>query len=216
MTVGGILLAGGSGSRFGQPKQFLELAAGTRLIDAALDCLLEVANKTVLVLPEGHLWAGAAVHAVVAGGDTRLASVQAGLAALPHCDVIVVHDAGHPLAAVDTARLAIAAVEAGADAAVPWLPVVDVLKRQRPDGSLEAAGRDGLGQAQTPHAFRANVLRALHQGGATGTWEDTQLIEEQGGRVVAVPGDSGNIHVVTPEDLTVVRRLYQSQQAAHD
>ena len=205
------MLAAGSGARFGSPKQFLELAKGVRLVDAAVQTMLDCCDETVVVVPGDHTWTGAAVDAAVMGGADRLASVRAGLASLSvQCDVILVHDAGHPLATVGTAHDVMAAVIDGADAAVPWLPVVDVLKRQRSDGSLETAGRDGLGQAQTPHAFQAEALRELHRTEIDGAWEDTQLIEERGGRVVPVPGDAGNIHVVTPSDLDVARRLYAS------
>lgn len=205
------MLAGGSGARFGSPKQFLELANGVRLIDAAVQTVIECCDETVVVLPQGGVWDGASVHASVVGGSDRLASVRAGLGGLSaECDVILVHDAGHPLASPETGRQVISAVLDGADAAVPWLPVVDVLKRQRADGSLETAGRDGIGQAQTPHAFKADLLRQLHLAKTQNAWEDTQLIEEQGGRVVPVPGDAGNIHVVTPADLDVARRLFSA------
>lgn len=210
--VGGLILAAGSGARFGSPKQFLEILPGRRLIDAAVTTVKATCDETVIVLPAGHLWDGEQVDAVADGGADRLGSVRAGLAELSStCDVILVHDAGHPLATIETAAATIAAVLGGADAAVPWLPVVDVLKRLADDGSLETAGRDGLGQAQTPHAFRADVLRRLHESAVTNAWEDTQLIEEQGGRVVPVPGDAANIHVVTPDDLEVVRRLAQTE-----
>lgn len=221
--VGGLVLAGGSGSRFGPsplPKQFQPLDDRRRLVDAAVETIAAVTDPVVLVLPAGRLpdgspWDGAPVDAVAAAGSDRLGSVRAGLAALDRldaacgrrCDVIVIHDAAHPLASVGSARAVIDAVLAGADAAVPWLPVVDVLKRRGPDGTLETAGRDGLGQAQTPHAFDGGRLRAIHAAPAGGAWEDTQLVEESGGRVVGVEGDPGNIHVVTPADLDLVRRL---------
>jgi 2-C-methyl-D-erythritol 4-phosphate cytidylyltransferase len=208
MTVGGLLLAGGSGTRFGHPKQFLQLVPGIRLVDAALATVHAVADEVVLVLPTDEVWSGAAVDHVVAGGDSRLASVRAGVAVLSESHrVILVHDAAHPLASIETAAAVVSAVDEGADAAVPWLPVVDVLKRLRADGSLETAGRDGLGQAQTPHAFRGEVLRELHARATTKAWEDTQLVERQGGRVVGVAGDAANIHVVTADDLDVARRL---------
>lgn len=228
--VGALLLAGGSGSRFGsRPKQFQFLDHRRRLVDAALETVTAVAHLVVLVLPRGRVadgpWDGAAVDGIATAGNDRLGSVRAGLRVLADleddhgdgpstCDIILVHDAAHPLASMESATSVIAAVAAGADAAVPWLPVVDVLKRRQPDGSLQTAGRDGLGQAQTPHAFRADLLRAIHADPVRSAtddsptaWEDTQLIEQQGGRVVGVEGDAGNIHVVTPADLDVVRRL---------
>lgn len=224
VRVGGLLLAGGAGSRFGPsrvPKQFQPLDYRRRLVDAALETIRAVSDVVVLVLPGGTLpdgspWDGSPVDSIAAAGTDRLGSVRSGLGALQGldtdwghpCDVVLVHDAAHPLASAATARSVVDAVVAGADAAVPWLPVFDVVKKLRPDGSLETAGRDGLGQAQTPHAFNGDRLRSIHAS-PTGSdaWEDTQLIEESGGRVVGVEGDPGNIHVVTPNDLDLARRL---------
>ena len=67
---------------------------------------------------------------VVAGGHTRSQSVRKGLKAVPpEATIIVVQDAARPGASTKLYRAVIEAVKAGADAAVPALPVVDTLKR---------------------------------------------------------------------------------------
>lgn len=213
-AVSAIVLAAGSGSRFGKAKQFLELTPGVRLVDAALDTAFTVSDNITLVLPADHSWEGREVHATVTGGATRLESVAAGLPALlEDRQIVVIHDAAHPLATRATFLDVIEAVEAGADAAVPVLPLSDVVKRQDHRGRLTTVGRDGLGLAQVPMAFSAEALLSAHAQTpiSDSLWEDSMLVECNGGDVVSVRGSSGNIHVVTPGDLNIVRILAARQ-----
>jgi 2-C-methyl-D-erythritol 4-phosphate cytidylyltransferase len=120
--------------------------------------------------------------------------------------VIVVHDAARPFA--DTALFAavVAAVRAGADGAVPAITVADTIKQVDGDGVVVATpDRDALVAVQTPQAFRADVLRRAHAGGAEGT-DDAALVEAIGGRVVTVPGDPVNRKLTLPEDLEWARQ----------
>src|SRR4051794_6902070 len=123
--VGAVVVAAGRGDRFGTAKQFLELD-GARLVDRAVDACRAVSDEVIVVLPTGSAWTGPPVDAAVAGGATRSESVRAGLAALrgDH-DVVLVHDAARPLASRALFQAVIAAVHAGADAAVPGVPVAD-------------------------------------------------------------------------------------------
>lgn len=206
-----IVLAAGSGTRFGDAKQFLELTPGVRLVDAALQSALTVTESVILVLPAEYSWQGRGVEATVAGGATRLESVAAGLTAVSvEAEVVIVHDAAHPLAPKETFTHLLGAIGAGADAAVPILPVGDVVKRRNEDGRLTTVGRDGLGLAQIPMAFTRSALVAAHRAPACGDfpcWEDSMLIENNGGLVVSVAGSSRNIHVLTAEDLSIARAL---------
>ena len=123
-----IVVAGGSGSRYGGLKQFEDLA-GRRVVDWSLAAARESCDGVVLVVPVGVEEPGA-----VTGGATRSDSVRAGLAAVPHeAEVVLVHDAARPLAGPDLFARAMAAVRAGADGAVPVVPVTDTIKRV--DGS---------------------------------------------------------------------------------
>jgi 2-C-methyl-D-erythritol 4-phosphate cytidylyltransferase len=203
----GIVVAGGSGSRFGGPKQ-LDHLAGRRLVDWALDALLPVCEGVVVVL-EGGLVAGASVKAdaVVAGGETRAASVRAGLAAVPaDVDAVLVHDAVRPLATPELSARVLAAVAGGADGAVPGVPVVDTLKRVQGDRVETTVDRAELVAVQTPQAFRADVLRRAHAGEGDAT-DDAALVEAVGGTVVVVAGERDNLKVTWPEDLAVAEAL---------
>lgn len=202
--VWAIVVAAGSGSRFGDPvpKQFLELG-GLRLLDWALAAAGAACDGVVAVLPARHvdITLVPGVKAV-AGGPTRSASVRAGLTAVPaDAAVIVVHDAARPLADPALFELVIGAVRAGADGAVPGVPVADTIKRVGPSGEiLETLDRPALRAVQTPQAFAAAILRQAHaaEGDAT---DDAALVEAAGGRVVVVDGDPNNLKVTGPDDL---------------
>jgi 2-C-methyl-D-erythritol 4-phosphate cytidylyltransferase len=203
MSTWAIVVAGGSGERFGERKQYQPLG-GARVLDWALRAAGDHADGVVLVVPV-DLVDGPEPQAsrVVAGGDTRSASVRAGLAAVPpDATTIVVHDAARPVPVPDVWQRVLAAVAAGADAAVPAVPVADTLREI--GGST--VDRSRFVAVQTPQAFRAAALRAAHAGGAEGT-DDASLVEAGGGRVVVVDGDPANLKITTPFDLTVAGLL---------
>ncbi len=218
MSVWVVVVAAGTGSRFGAPKQFASL--GDRpVVQWSLDAARAAGDGVVLVLPSdasvipvgfgdgAASAAGARPDVVVAGGDTRAASVRAGLVAVPDsAEVIVVHDGARPLASPDLFRAVVDAVRGGADAAVPGLAVVDTLKRVADDSVVATVERDGIVAVQTPQAFRATVLRRAHDGGAEGT-DDAALVESLGATVRIVPGERRNIKVTTTADLDLARAL---------
>ncbi|MET0729191.1 MAG: 2-C-methyl-D-erythritol 4-phosphate cytidylyltransferase [Acidimicrobiales bacterium] len=202
-TVWSIVVAGGTGRRFGEPKQFLPLG-GRRMVDWSLEAARTCSDGVVLVVPAADRSSeepGADV--VVHGGESRSASVRAGLRAVPaDAATIVVQDAARPVPVPDVWGRVLAAIEAGADAAVPTVPVTDTL-REVAGGTVD---RSRLLAVQTPQAFRAEALRAAHVGEPEGT-DDASLVEAQGGRVVVVDGDPRNIKVTTPVDLAVAELL---------
>jgi 2-C-methyl-D-erythritol 4-phosphate cytidylyltransferase len=201
-----IVVAAGSGARFGGAKQFREVDA-ERLVDRAVQTATRCSDGVVVVLPEGTTWDGPPVVAAVPGGATRAASVRAGLTAIPaSAEIVLVHDAARPLAGDGLFGAVIAAVEAGADGAVPGLPVSDTIKRVAGDRVIATVPRDDLVTVQTPQAFRADRLRAAHANESEGT-DDAELVEAAGGTVVIVPGEPTNLKVTSPEDLTLVTAL---------
>ncbi|MGP0107698.1 MAG: 2-C-methyl-D-erythritol 4-phosphate cytidylyltransferase [Acidimicrobiales bacterium] len=208
-------MAGGSGSRFGGPKQFL-LLAGRPVAAWSVAAARTVADGVVLVVPAGadDSDSGApgpstmGADRVVVGGSSRAGSVRAGLAAVPEdAAVIVVHDAARPLA---TPALFAAVVDAvrsdGADGAIPVLPLSDTLKRTSEGRVLSTVDRAGLATTQTPQAFVAARLRAAHRGDGEAT-DDAGLLELEGATVRTVPGDPRNLKLTRAEDLAVAEAL---------
>lgn len=213
MSVWGVVLAGGGGTRFGGLKQFAQLD-GKSLLERVVDVAAGCCDGVVVVLPAGHVWPGAGVRAT--GGSTRAESVRAGLAALP-ADVTIacITDAAHPLASAALYERVVAAVRAGADAALPGLPLTDAVKRVEPfagqdtgllglAGATTAAG--GSVSAQMPMAFSVPVLLRAHEQ-IEDAVEDSAMVSAAGGRVVVVPGEPTNVHVTTPAELAVAQAL---------
>lgn len=197
-----IVVAGGSGTRFGERKQYQALG-GQRVLDWSLAAAEAHSDGVVLVVPPDAVGEPEGADAVVAGGATRSGSVRAGLTAVPpEAEVIVVHDAARPVPVPAVWERVLAAVEGGADGAVPAVPVTDTL-RDRDGGTVD---RDRFVAVQTPQAFRAAALREALAGGAEGT-DDASLVEGRGGRVVVVDGDPRNIKVTTPVDLALAELL---------
>ncbi len=202
-----IVVAAGSGTRFGSPKQFA-LINERRIVDWAVETARIASDGVVVVLPADQ----AQREGGVAGGATRSASVRCGLAAVPKdATIICVHDAARPFASEYLFDEVIDSVCTGADGAVPGLPVVDTIKfidaakviKSTPD-------RNQLVAVQTPQAFRANVLRQAHSNNPEGT-DDSTLVETQGGKVVVVMGDPLNRKITTPEDLNWARAISRGE-----
>jgi 2-C-methyl-D-erythritol 4-phosphate cytidylyltransferase len=206
--VWSIVVAGGSGQRFGGPKQFHELG-GRPLVAWAVDAAQACSDGVVLVVPAGSERAvdGVQPDAVVEGGATRSESVRAGLAVVPpEAGVIVVHDAARPFASPALFARVIEAVREGADAAVPGIEVTDTVKVVDDAGLVVATpDRATLRAIQTPQAFAAGLLRAAHEEGATST-DDAALVERLGGHVRVVPGEPANRKITDPSDLEWARR----------
>ena len=202
-------MGGGSGSRFGRPKQY-ESIGDERVIDRSRRTAAQVSDGVVVVVPAED----AERERATAGGATRSDSVRAGLADVPdECDVICIHDAARPLASVDLFRAVIDAIVPGVDGAVPGLPVSDTIKVVDRSGAVAATpDRSTLRAVQTPQAFRASVLRDAHAG-ATDATDDASLVELAGGRVVVVVGETANRKVTHPDDLAWVRTAIMTAES---
>ena len=201
-----VVVAGGSGARFGRPKQY-ELLDEHRMIDHSVAAARASSDGVVVVVPASDVATESQrFDLVVAGGATRSDSVRAGLAAVPSdADIICVHDAARPFASAALFRSVIAAVRAGAEGAIPGVAVTDTIKVVGADGAVQhTPERSSLVAVQTPQAFRAAALRAAHAGGPEGT-DDAALVEAAGGRVVVVAGEPDNRKVTHPDDLDWAR-----------
>lgn len=227
-----VVLAAGGGTRFGGRKQFFDLG-GEPLVAHPVAAAARASDGVVAVLPaEPGAWTPPPGVRLAVGGATRAESVRAGLAAVPaDAAIIVITDAAHPLATSALYQRVVDEVRAGADAAVPGLPLTEVVKhvvaqpvlpagadarplaRVSPPRDADArlvAGvslpRESYRLVQTPHAFRADLLRAVHAG-APEAVEDSQMVADAGGVIIVVPGEPANIHVTTPDELAIARLL---------
>jgi 2-C-methyl-D-erythritol 4-phosphate cytidylyltransferase len=207
-TVWAVVVAGGSGQRFGQLKQFA-LLAERPVVEWAVAACRPSASGVVLVVPRGTDVARAhGADVVVEGGLTRAQSVRLGLAVVPEeAEVIVVHDAARPLASEVLFRAVIDAVTAGAGCAIPGVPVSDTIKVVDGTQTVTATlDRASLVAVQTPQAFGAALLRRAHAEGGEAT-DDAALVEALGATVRVVPGDPCNLKITTLADLGTAEHL---------
>lgn len=222
MRAGAVIVAAGSGRRLGAggPKALVRVA-GLPLVTWSVRALEEApeVGPIVVACPPGMERETAAavgihgtVHAIVPGGASRQRSVAAGLAALPaHLDAILVHDAARPLISPALVSRLVARLSAQ-QAVIAAAPVPDTLKRADADLRVQATvDRAGLWGAQTPQAFRADVLRAVFADAAPDELDSATdcagMAERRGIPVLLMDPGIPNPKVTTPSDLRLVEAL---------
>ena len=212
MFVSAILAAGGRGLRLGhaQPKQLLEIggrpilerSASILLAHPDVDEVIVALPADLVTPPPAYLTNTAKPLRVVAGGARRQDSVAAAFQAVSgRADVVVVHDAARPFASAALfAKTIAAAAETGA--ALAAMSARDTVKQADGDRVRSTLDRRTIYLAQTPQAFRRDVLRDALAAGGEGT-DEASLAEQAGHPVRIVEGEATNIKITTPEDLAL-------------
>lgn len=214
-TVAAILVAAGSGVRLGadRPKAFVTVAGRTLLEHAAGRFTAHPAlGQVVVVAPASYLSEAGELTGldVVAGAANRQGSVRAGLAALrADVDAVLVHDVARPFVPGSVISAVIAALEIGAEAVVPVVPIQDTVRRVDAAGSfVEVLDRSALVAIQTPQGFDRAVLVAAHEAGRDlDVTDDAALVEAMGRTVVAVPGADESFKITRSWDLVVAEAV---------
>ncbi|SOE00787.1 2-C-methyl-D-erythritol 4-phosphate cytidylyltransferase [Blastococcus haudaquaticus] len=215
MHAVGIVAAAGSGLRLGAdlPKALVPLA-GRPLVAWSVDALLAggVAEVVVAVPAEQRAAFETALPGVrlVDGGATRTASVRAALSAAHDLgDAVLVHDAARPLTPPEVVARVLAALDGGARAVVPVLPVVDTTVAVDADGVITGAlPREQLRRVQTPQGFdRATLVEAYGRlpAGAELT-DDAAVVHSIGVPVRTVAGDERAAKITVAHDLALAEK----------
>jgi 2-C-methyl-D-erythritol 4-phosphate cytidylyltransferase len=149
--------------------------------------------------------------AVVAGGATRQESVYNGLQAIDADDgIAVIHDGVRPFVSADQITACIQGA-AKHGACILGIPAFDTLKRVNEDHTiLETVKRDTIWMAQTPQAFRYELIARAHQHARQHNLratDDASLLEHIGGSVKIIPGSRLNLKITDQEDLKLARIL---------
>ena len=218
MKTAAILTAAGSGQRLGAavPKALVEVG-GRSLVAWAAKNLVEsgVVDHIIVTCPPGYeleignqlaeLFHGkpGVTFETVIGGETRQASVAAGLAIVPDkTEIILVHDAARPFASLGLVQNVVQAVEQGHPAVIPALPVTDTIKRIDHQAVVETVPRELLVAVQTPQGFRRELLERAHREAPHSlATDDAGLVEALGEPVVVIPGEPAAMKITTPADL---------------
>lgn len=218
MRIAAILVAAGTGTRFGAdvPKQFLRLC-GRPVIRHAAETL---GRHVELIQPVGdpaliaQALDGMRILPPIPGGTTRQQSVRIGLEALErHApDMVLIHDAARPFIPPNTIPALLRAL-GRAPGVIPAAPVADTLKLVDNGDIKQTVPRTGLHRAQTPQAFHYAKILAAHRAGITDATDDAALLESVGEQVVIVEGSEDNVKITYPDDLARLERMFRQSLA---
>ena len=227
MHVSAIIAAGGSGDRLGGfvAKQLLMIGDQTMLerslktFDESnrVDDIIVVLRQDMMSTLPPELSSFRTPLRFVSGGVRRQDSVAAGFNAVTSAtDVVVIHDAARPFC---TEKLISETVDAAFEsgAAIAALSARDTVKEGQVDNVTglgfvsNTLERERIFLAQTPQAFRLNVLKdVVELGRDVEATDEAVLAERAGYRVRLVEGDTRNIKVTTDTDLALAREMVVS------
>ena len=216
-----LVLSGGTGSRMGRPKQFIELLEVPALL-YTLRAFQEAPDVGRIYVVGDHARienlveeAGISKYAGSAPpGESRSLSTRSGLIMLEEAPetIVLVHDGSRCLVTPDLVRRVVAAAlqDPRADGVIPALPVPDTTKVVENETVLETLDRAKLYAVQTPQAFRLGSLSeayAASEERLRAATDDASLVEKAGGRVLVVAGEKTNIKLTSPEDLILAEAI---------
>lgn len=215
-----IIVAGGSGNRMNSeiPKQFM-LLNGLPLIMHSINAFYNYNNNIsiVLVLPKTHFntWdklksehSLTIPHLIAPGGETRFHSVKNGLNFIPANGIVGVHDAARPLVGEDTiARCYESADKSGSG--IPFILPNDSIRIQK-NGKSKALDRNKICLIQTPQCFNTKQLKQAYLSRYSKKFtDDASVFEKSGGHIVLVEGNTENIKITKPSDLSIAKAYGQ-------
>lgn len=224
-----IILAGGSGERFGHEggKQLVEIA-GRPILSwsvAAFDAVEDIGMIVVVCPPDRtDEYRERAIDPfefvtpllMAPSGSSRQESAFSGLEFVPEeYEYVILHDGARPLVSPDLIAHAINTLKGmvDADGAIVATPAVDTLKVVENNCIVGTPDRRVFWNAQTPQVFRSGVYRRAHasalRDGFVGT-DDASLIERLGGKVLVVEGKRDNIKLTVPEDYLMLAAAVDS------
>lgn len=225
--VAAVIVAGGSGTRFGGDKMMADLL-GVPVIVHTLRAfeVCSMVDEIVLVTREDAVasmrrlcesFGMEKLSCVVPGGTTRAGSSYAGVMAVSRdCGIIAIHDGARPLVAEAVIEEAVLqAAQRGA--AVPSMPVKDTVKKARENVVFETPDRAELFAVQTPQCFRADMIRpalADAREHAPEITDDCLAVERLGGKIYLTAGSEENLKITTPLDLALAELILKRRSEA--
>ena len=230
-SVCAVIVAGGTGSRFGNPggKQLVEIA-GRPMLSWTIEAFdrAHTISHIVVVCPAERReemkrlaidpYGFSTSITFADAGATRQDSTHAGLVAAPEgCTHVAIHDGARPLIRPETIDEAVRALleDPELDGVVCGQPAIDTLKIADPAGLIDSTpDRSRFWCVQTPQIFSVKALLHAEQvaelTGYVGT-DDSSLVEEAGGLVRCVNTSRDNLKVTVPEDLPLVETLLRAR-----
>lgn len=213
--IGAVIVAAGSGLRFGEKKQIKQL--GTKplylySLQRFMEC--DVIDEIVLVVPEDLIktitskvrkFNQTPEIKIIIGGKLRQDSVMAGIKELSaDCGIFCIHDAARPFVSVNLIKKTISACENN-DGAVAARPSHDTVKEVNPNDNRikRTLPRETIWLAQTPQVFhRSQLIKALSYAkeNKIQVTDEATLLESLNYSIVVVKGDTKNFKITSQND----------------
>jgi 2-C-methyl-D-erythritol 4-phosphate cytidylyltransferase len=218
MAFSAVIVAGGSGTRFGLKKQFLHLL-GIPVLKRTVSCFdtHSAIDKLVVVVPEEDIAQARMILAdikkeliITKGGRTRQESVMNGLRCAHESLTVLIHDGVRPFISSILIDRVIAGLE-GVEGCIPALEVTDTLKEAHNGLVIKTIPRSNLYQIQTPQAFVTKTLMTAHENSlSNGLFtDDSALLEASGKTVRIVEGDPYNVKITFKDDIVWAEAILQ-------
>lgn len=222
-----VIVAAGSGERFGGDKLYAELGGAPVLAQTLMafekaQCIDEI---ILVVRRDAMQEAGelcrqyglTKLSLIVPGGPTRLLSSYAGVMSVTDkTDVIAIHDGARPLVSQEIIEKSVwEAYRHGAVA--PAVPVRDTIKRAEKNVVLETPDRSALFAVQTPQCFERDLIRGALSDAvkkAPELTDDCAAVERVGGQIWLSAGSEENIKITTPLDLELAEVIWKRRHEA--
>ncbi|MCK9219543.1 MAG: 2-C-methyl-D-erythritol 4-phosphate cytidylyltransferase [Bacteroidales bacterium] len=214
MKKSAIIVAGGIGNRMKAevPKQFL-LLAGKPVLMYCIEAFNQAFTDLipVIVLPKDQFktWKDLCSrfsftfpHRLVAGGETRFHSVKNGLEKISSEGMVAIHDGVRPLISPTLIRKVFEAAEINGNC-IPMIPIHDSMRRitklkNRP------VNRMNYCIIQTPQVFNAAIIKKAYLNPYSDAFtDDASVLETLGETIHLIPGESLNLKITHPDDLTL-------------
>ena len=211
MTTVAIIVAAGKGNRAGGkvPKQWRTIG-GKLVVDWSIDAFKnhELVDNVIVVLPPNKTLHRNDVI-TCAGGHSRSLSVYNGLIAAKNLspDKVLIHDVARPAVSEDIITNIILAINEETGAA-PGLPISDAIWKVS-DGEIEKTlDRNFIFRAQTPQGFPySKILKAHEEQSDQMAFDDVELANKIGLKVILKTGHRDNMKITTPEDFLKMSKI---------
>ena len=226
-----IIVAAGSGSRMGTglPKQFLPIA-GKPIVLYTLESFIKAYNDLhiILVLPLEQIQYGQKLIdqtpykekvKIIAGGDSRFASVAKGIDCINSEAIVFVHDGVRCLIKPELIQQCYQeALLSGS--AIPACPATDSMRIVEKSGQQtrsRSIDREKIRLIQTPQTFKATLLKkAFNQPFKDSFTDEASVLESIGESITLINGDMENIKITRPIDLIIAEAIIARRKTGHD
>ena len=211
--VSAIILAAGSGSRFGEKKQFKELngkpiwfySLNTFIQSESVDeLILVIPNDSLETLKQSQVFTSLNKTnniKLVSGGESRKDSVFNGLKVVKKAiDIVCIHDAARPFIKASYIKHSVEACSEF-DGAIIAIPSVDTVKKVDKQIIKNTIDRQSLWMAQTPQTFKKDkLLYAIKNSSHLNITDESMFMEEANFKIKLIEGDQSNFKITNEID----------------